>query len=69
VLGLLLGHALASILGVWLERQQHYPVTGLEWRPEELWVAGIALAVGVVAAILPAWRAYRTDVSRTLARG
>ena len=69
VLGLLLGHALASILGAWLERQQHYPVTGLEWRSEELWVAGIALGVGVIAAIVPAWRAYRTDVSRTLARG
>jgi putative ABC transport system permease protein len=68
-LGLLLGHALASILGAWLERQQHYPVTGLEWRPEELWVAAIALGVGVVASIVPAWRAYRIDVSRTLARG
>jgi putative ABC transport system permease protein len=68
-LGLLLGHALASILGAWLERQQHYPVTGLEWRPEELWVAGIALGVGVVAAVVPAWRAYRTNVSRTLAQG
>ena len=43
-LGLLLGHALASVLGVWLERQQAYPVTDLEWRPDELWVAGIALA-------------------------
>ena len=61
--------ALTSALGVWLEAQQHYPVTGLEWRPEELWVAGIALTVGVVAAIVPAWRAYRTDVSRTLAQG
>jgi putative ABC transport system permease protein len=68
-LGLLLGHALAAVLGAWLERQQHYPVTGLEWRPEELWVAAIAVGVGVIAAIVPAWRAYRTDVSRTLARG
>jgi putative ABC transport system permease protein len=69
LIGLALGHALASILGLWLESQQNYPVTGLQWRPEELWVAGIALAVGVLAAIVPAWRAYRTDVSRTLARG
>jgi putative ABC transport system permease protein len=69
VIGLALGHALASALGAWLESQQQYPVTGLEWRPEELWLLAVALGVGVVAALLPAWRAYRTDVSRTLARG
>ena len=68
VLGLLLGHALAALLGAWLEQQQSYPVTGLQWRPEEPWVAAIALAVGVLAALVPAWRAYRTDVSRTLAQ-
>ena len=68
-IGLLLGHALASALGAWLEAQKHYPVTGLEWRPEELWLIVVALGVGVIAALLPAWRAYRTDVSRTLAQG
>jgi putative ABC transport system permease protein len=68
-LGLLLGHALASALGAWLESRQHYPVSGLEWRAEELWVVGVALGVGLVAAAVPAWRAYRTDVSRTLAQG
>jgi putative ABC transport system permease protein len=44
-------------------------VSGLEWRPEELWLIAVALGVGLVAALLPAWRAYRTDVSRTLAQG
>jgi putative ABC transport system permease protein len=69
LIGLGLGHVLASVFGVWLESQQHGAVTGLEWRPDELWVLAVALGVGVVAALLPAWRAYRTDVSRTLAQG
>jgi putative ABC transport system permease protein len=69
LLGVLLGHALASLLGVWLESEHQYAISGLQWRSEELWVVGIALAVGILAAFLPAWRAYRTDVSHTLARG
>ena len=69
LLGLAIGHALASALGAWLEATQHYAVSGLEWRPEELWLIAVALGVGVLAALLPAWRAYRTEVSRTLAQG
>jgi putative ABC transport system permease protein len=69
LMGVALGHILASVLGAWLETQQQPPVTGLEWRPEELWLLLVALTVGVIAAFLPAWRAYRTEVSRTLAQG
>jgi putative ABC transport system permease protein len=68
-LGILLGHALASALGLWLEQEHAYSISGLQWRPEELWLIGIAAAVGILAAFFPAWRAYRTDVSRTLAQG
>jgi putative ABC transport system permease protein len=69
LIGVVLGHLLAQTLGAWLESQQHYPVTGLTWRPEELWLVAAALGVGVLAALIPAWRAYRTDVSHTLASG
>jgi putative ABC transport system permease protein len=67
--GLVLGHVFAALLGGWLELQQYPGVTGLEWRREELWVLAAAVAVSLAAALLPAWRAYRTDVSQTLAKG
>lgn len=69
VLGLALGHALTEILGHALKAAQQVSVTGLAWVTEELWLVAIALAVGVVAALLPAWKAYRTDIAHTLARG
>ena len=65
-LGMVLGHAFAAGLGTWLESQQHYPVSGLQFRIEELWLVGVVLAVGAIAALLPAWRAYRTDVAAAL---
>lgn len=68
LLGLALGHALAAAFGAWLQAEQHYAVSGLVFRAEELWILAIALAVGALAALLPAWRAYRTDVARILAQ-
>lgn len=69
VLGVILGHAFTAGLGAWLEATQNYGVSGMEVRNEELWIVAVALAVGLAAALLPAWRAYRTDVARTLAQG
>jgi len=69
VLGLALGHALTEVLGQSLKAAQQIAVTGWTWVPAELWLIGLALAVGVLAALLPAWRAYRTDIALTLARG
>jgi len=69
VLGVALGHGLAAALGLWLDAQQQYPVSGLVFRVEELWIVAVALAVGLAAALVPAWRAYRTDVAGTLSRG
>jgi putative ABC transport system permease protein len=67
--GLVLGHAFASGLGIWMEAAQQPRVTGLTFRIQELAILAIALAVGLVAALIPAWRACRTDVARVLAQG
>jgi putative ABC transport system permease protein len=65
-IGIAFGHLLVSALGAWLEANRQHPVSGAMFRVEELWVVGIAFAVGLAAALLPAYRAYRTDVSRIL---
>lgn len=68
-LGLVLGHILAEGLGFALKAAQQVEITGFAWVPEEFGVIALALIVGVLAAALPAWRAYRTDIAATLARG
>jgi putative ABC transport system permease protein len=69
VLGLALGHAFTSVLGAALRAQQQVPVSGWTWVAGELWLAGLALAVGALAALLPAWRASRAEVAPVLAEG
>ncbi len=69
VLGIVLGHGLAQVLGHALKAAQQVSVTGWIWVPAEWWVLALAAGVGVVAALIPAWRAYRTDIAGTLARG
>jgi putative ABC transport system permease protein len=69
VAGLILGHLLTEVLGTMLKSAQQVAVTGLTWVPGELWLVALAVAVGVVSALLPAWRAYRTDIAHTLAQG
>jgi putative ABC transport system permease protein len=68
-LGIALGHVLTEVLGIALKAAKQVTVNGWAWVPEELWLVALAVGVGVVAALLPAWRAYRTDIAATLARG
>jgi putative ABC transport system permease protein len=69
IVGLALGHLLTELLGLALKRANQPEVTGWVWHPGELWLIALAVVVGVIAALLPAWRAYRADIAGTLARG
>ena len=69
LLGIALGHAAAEVLGASLRAARQVDITGWIFLPAELWLAALALAVGLLAALLPAWRAYRTDIAKVLAEG
>jgi putative ABC transport system permease protein len=67
--GIVLGHGLTEVVGMALTAAKQVSVTGWAWVNAELWLIALALGVGVLAALLPAWWAYRTDIAGTLARG
>ncbi len=69
LLGLALGHVLMELLGAALRAAQQVPVTGWTWAAGELWLLVLALGVGALAALLPAWRASRVEVAPVLAEG
>ena len=68
VFGLVLGHLLTEMIGAWLQAAQRVRITGMVFVPGELALILIALAVGLLSALLPAVLAYRTDIARVLAR-
>ncbi len=68
LLGLVLGHLAAQSLGMWFNITQQMAFTGITWVKEEMWLIAVAVLVGIIAAILPALRAYRTDIAKTLAK-
>ncbi|HEV8554238.1 MAG TPA: ABC transporter permease [Casimicrobiaceae bacterium] len=69
VLGVALGHALLAAVGAWLPAAATLATGASRFLPGELGVVALALAAGILAALLPAWRAYRLDVAATLAKG
>jgi putative ABC transport system permease protein len=66
VSGLAAGHCLADLAGFWLQSERSLPLTGWIWLPAEWGVVGLGLAVACIAALLPAWGAYRLDVTTLL---
>lgn len=66
VAGLLLGHAGAWSLSHWVQAGNALASISPSLQPGELWVPGLALGVGCLAAALPAAAAYRCDVAAVL---
>ena len=67
--GIALGHLLTEALGAVLRQAQQAAVTGWIWSSGEWWLLAATLGVGVIAALIPAGLAYRSDVAPVLAEG
>lgn len=69
VLGMLISHGGMELLAGEMKAAYRYTFTGRTFLPEELYLLGGALAVGFIAAVIPAIQARNTDISKTLAEG
>lgn len=68
LLGLGLGHAAVEGIGYMMTEAQQLDITGRIFIPGETWILLLAVAVGVAAALIPAIRAYKTDIAHTLSK-
>jgi putative ABC transport system permease protein len=69
LLGLVLAHAAAAAIPLWLPQAAPLAAAARHAIREEWAIVALALAAGIIAALWPAWRAYRLDVAATLAEG
>jgi putative ABC transport system permease protein len=68
VIGIGLGHLFLAGLVMANEQGAMSGLTAAVFLTEELWVLGFALLVGVVASLIPAYNAYRTDIAKQLTK-
>jgi putative ABC transport system permease protein len=67
VLGGALGHAVVMTMNMFVEESQKAGITGLVFYSQEWILLAGSLLLGVLCAFIPAWQAYRTDISKVLA--
>ncbi|MEA1677802.1 ABC transporter permease [Nitrospirillum sp. BR 11163] len=68
-LGLALGHGAVELAGRLVPQARDMGITGLQFPATEPYLLVLAAGLSVLAALVPAIQAYRTDVSAVLSRG
>jgi putative ABC transport system permease protein len=68
LLGLVLAHVLVAALAWWMAGQDSLRIQPWVLQFRELWLLVPAVLAAALAAMLPAWRAARSDVAATLSR-
>ena len=69
LLSLILSHIGMEIVASWMEYEYQYEFSGFVFLSQELNYLWIALSIGLISALYPAFRAYKTDIAKTLSKG
>lgn len=68
VIGTVLSHVGMELVARYLKADFRYSFTGWKFLTEEWLVLGVSLVLGIVAALIPAIQAARTDINKTLSQ-
>jgi putative ABC transport system permease protein len=66
-LGVVLGHAVIGAAAASFEELRQMGLSALHFEPAEAWIVLAALAIGALAALVPALRVFNADIAETLA--
>ncbi len=67
-IGIALSHGSMQVLAKYMSDAYRYSFSGWMWLTEEWYLLVGAVIIGFLAAVIPAWSAYRQDISRTLSK-
>lgn len=67
--GIVFGHVFSYAVQHWIETTKHLSLGGTGFHSYELWCGIIAVAVSVIASVIPAAMAYRVNVAKVLSKG
>jgi len=65
LLGILLGHVAVEGIGYWMGETQH-AISGFIILPGELKMITLAAGIGIISSVVPAIKAYKTELAETL---
>ena len=68
LLCLVLSHSGMELIGNWMQNEYQYEFTGWIFLNSELTYLLVAIVIGLVSALIPAYKAYNTDISETLSK-
>jgi len=68
IVGYIISHIGMEVIAHYAKASYRYSLTGFIFLKEELIIFSISLLIGIVAALIPAFQAYRTDIHETLSK-